>query len=106
MIVEVKVAATDGAARHANDGITWMLDLRVGEGLTADVFFAVPGECFHGRMEIRGLLNVLTHRAPWLSCASGNVLSVRSERDALNRTGEWRERGAKPPLNDKAFAVE
>ena len=47
VVEEVQVRAADGAARHLDDGIARVLDLGVGDGVVADVFFAVPDECFH-----------------------------------------------------------
>jgi hypothetical protein len=46
-VIEMKVRAADGAARHLDDGIPRLLDLRVGDRVAADVGLAVPAERAH-----------------------------------------------------------
>ena len=46
--VQVQIRPADGAAGHSNDGVTTILDLRVGDLLAADRFLAVPAQRFHG----------------------------------------------------------
>jgi hypothetical protein len=47
-VEEVQVGAADRARRHFDDRVARILDLRVGNGVAADVLLAVPAECFHG----------------------------------------------------------
>jgi hypothetical protein len=47
VVVEVEIRAADRAGRHANDGVAVVLDLRVGNGVAADVLGAVPDEGPH-----------------------------------------------------------
>ena len=47
--VQVEVRATDGGRRDPEDGVGRLLDLRVGDGIDADVFHAVPCQRLHAR---------------------------------------------------------
>src|SRR5690349_5914470 len=44
---EMQVGTADRAARDLYDGIALILDLGVGHPIAADIFFAVPNQCFH-----------------------------------------------------------
>ena len=48
-VVEVQVRAADRAARHLDDGVAGVLDLRIGHRVVADVLFAVPAQRAHVR---------------------------------------------------------
>ena len=43
----MKVAAADGATADLDNGVPGVLDLRVANGIVADVFLAVPHQSFH-----------------------------------------------------------
>ena len=49
--VDVQVRAADGGRGDFDDGVAWIQDRRIGNGLDADVFLAVIADRFH-----RGLL--------------------------------------------------
>ena len=47
VVKEMQVGAADGAARHLDDGVAGFLDLRIGDRVVANIFFAVPDERLH-----------------------------------------------------------
>ena len=47
IVEEVQVRTADGAARDLDDGIARVLDFRIGDGVAADVFLAVPNQRLH-----------------------------------------------------------
>src|SRR4051794_27245169 len=52
---EMEVRATDRAARHFDDRIPGVLDLRIGDAIAPDILFAVPDQCAHGNSCLWGL---------------------------------------------------
>src|SRR3954447_6203254 len=46
-VVEMQVRAADCRARDLDDGVARMLDLRVGNGVAADIFRGMPDQCTH-----------------------------------------------------------
>src|SRR5437879_1265541 len=48
-VENVQVRAAYGASRHLDDGVSPVLNRRIGNALAADVALAVPGQCFHLR---------------------------------------------------------
>jgi len=47
VVEQVQVRAADGAARHLDDGVARLLDLRVRDGVAADIFLAVLNQGSH-----------------------------------------------------------
>jgi hypothetical protein len=50
-VEEVQVGAADGAGRDLDDGVAAVLDLRVRDGVAADVLLAVPAKCLHAQFQ-------------------------------------------------------
>ena len=46
-VEQMKVGPADRAGRNLDDRIARMLDLGIGDGVDADVAFAMPNECTH-----------------------------------------------------------
>ena len=55
-VEDVQVGATDRASRHLDDGISAVLDLRIGHSFTSNVILAVPSESAHGETSLRPCL--------------------------------------------------
>jgi hypothetical protein len=51
---EVQIGATGRGQSHSQDGILWIDDLRVGDGLHPQVVDPVPAECAHGQVLLNG----------------------------------------------------
>ena len=55
-LVDVKIRAANRAGRHLDDGVTTILDDRVGDAFAADVVLAMPGEGLHSTSPWSGRL--------------------------------------------------
>ena len=53
-LVQVQVGSADVGRRDLDDRVGGFLDLRVGDGVDADVALAVPGDCLHGLPSLLG----------------------------------------------------
>jgi hypothetical protein len=61
----MKVGTADRAGCHLDDGVAWMLDFRIGDGLATQIVLAVPCQCFHEdspRIRLRLLQRATTGR--------------------------------------------
>src|SRR3954463_12440509 len=50
IVEEVQVRTADRPARHLDDRIPGILDLGIGDGITPNIFFAVPNESLHANL--------------------------------------------------------
>jgi hypothetical protein len=56
VIIEVKIGTADGAGSDLDDRIALMLDLRIRNGVAANILRSVPDQCSHNRFSQRRIL--------------------------------------------------
>jgi hypothetical protein len=49
----MEIRAADGGGGDLDDDVGGILDRRIGDGIDADVFLAVPDDCFHTGLLLR-----------------------------------------------------